>query len=417
MIESSKPSSAKVAAIRRKETKVRLTCAEYGEDDLALLKKDWSDLFEASLNPSIFSSWEWTSLWWKHFRGSLPEGQGDLIILGAHQHGRLIGIAPFIYPKNFLYGMKRLRPVGDLGANEGMTDEWPLLLKQGDENAALRVFKEYLAGSAASSRWDCAFLRWIDRDRDSEPPTKTSASRETLTAILRVAQLNDTWDEYRSTLSRSMRTNLTYYPRKLEKHGHIWRFEVAKSPVDVAVIAPDLIRLHRGRSSSQRGIAHTNHIPDEIHETFLTEMLVKLSSEGRAWIGAIRVNGSVIAAQAFFETNATITFYYSGFDARFYDYSPLLILAAEVIRHGFKDGIRQINFLPDVVDSMGSPTTCSDWKTRWRAIHAGRCTEIMIYPSNPRASLIKHIRSLRASFQGLSKVGAHSRAAITESKP
>jgi hypothetical protein len=378
-----------------------LLCEEYDEAQMPFLQKHWHDLHTAANSDSIFNTFEWTSIWWKHFQNKLPEGTGTLTILAVWKDDLLIGIAPFTLPRRASFRMKRLRPVGDLEDHEGMTDETPILLRQGYERDAIAGFQSYLLDPVASRRWDFTFLRQMDCSTAADELTFSNRSESTVHSSPISVLLPSTWEEFHRGLSRSMKTNINYYPRKLLKHHFSYHFKLAATVEEVTAAIPDLVRLHNLRANSPRGIKHFNHIPTKRHAAFLTESLITLAKNGQAWIGMIEINGVTVASQVFLQSKTTVTFYYSGFDPVYYDYSLLFIIATEAIKHGITSGATRLNFLPDLIRSQQGKHHVPEWKSRWGAQPTGCTWEMALYSPHFRASVIKAIRGAKASLQQL----------------
>jgi len=371
-----------------------ISITEYTEEDLASIKPLWDDLFQACDSKSGFCTWEWTYYWWKYFHSSFPEGQAHLIIIGVWHKDVLVALAPFTLPAKRSNRMIRLRPLGDVGLNEGMTEEIAVLFRMGYEELAEEALVQYLSNPPLKTRWDCATLRTTSRSKN-DLVCPVSTDRQLLIGIPRLVHLPTSWEAYYAKLSRSMKTNLTYYPRKLKKNGYTWTLRLATDIVDVEDSIKHVIRLHRERAQSQRGVSHVDHIPGDVHASFLTELICAFASKDEAWVATILIDGQVVAAQAFLLFEGVLTFYYSGYATEFYDYSPLLILAGEVIKESIRRGVHTINFLPDYVRMDGKPHCPAEWKSRWGAQSAGIDQERMLYPQHLRATFMKGYSSIR----------------------
>ena len=387
---------------------LNIVCKEHPFSELNQLKAQWDTLFKSCAKASVFSSWDWTASWWKYFHGYFVEGEAQLIIFTVWHLEQLVAIAPFTYPVNAGYRMRRLRAIGDVETREGMTEYSPFLAKPGYEKFAVDSIAETLRQSGTVHPWDCAFLRYTANFEGSEATADYDYYRTT--GVAQTTELPDTWQEFRSRLSRSMKTNLTYYPRKITKKGHSWSFRVASSADDVREALKELFRLHRARAKSARGVKHNDHIPQEIHASFLADILPDLAAQNRAWIALIEIDGQAVAAQAFFVEHQTLCFYYSGFDTTFYDFSPLLILAAKVIEYAIECGLTAIDFLPDNIDSLTPEYHPQEYKLRWGAKASGHILERAVFANHNRASFIKGLRNVRQKILNLAKSDDRAKA-------
>ena len=62
------------------------------------LREKWNALVDTSVYPNIFTTWEWSFLWWKHFGASVGRRDGTLFILLVENEApddELLGIFPF----------------------------------------------------------------------------------------------------------------------------------------------------------------------------------------------------------------------------------------------------------------------------------------------------------------------------------
>ena len=336
---------------------------------LLALQADWEDLFDDLTSPTPFASWEWTFFWRRHLSQEALSGrpQRALRVLCVRDGaGCLIAIAPCHGwgPGAPRFGSRELRQIGDAGRDgEGMTDEPALLLRRGRESEAVQVLLTYLTADT-HERPDYFKLRlqspqpllpcgpefWRHWARRSWITAKRTDGSETVI-------LPADWPAFRHSLSRSMRDNLSYYPRRLARHGHSYAVELVRDPAQVCAAIGLLTDLHNRRAQSRRGCGHLSHIPTEAHEQFLRMCLPSLAAQRRAFIGLLRIDGKVAAAQAFLEVGNTLTFYYSGHDDSWYDYSPLTILSAHVLQDAIARGVSEANFLPGP----------APWKARWGA--------------------------------------------------
>ena len=69
------------------------------------LKEEWESLFNSCNNLSVFQTFTWNYVWWKHY------GKGmQLSIVTVHEKDSLVGIAPFMVKSRF--GVNELEPIG-----------------------------------------------------------------------------------------------------------------------------------------------------------------------------------------------------------------------------------------------------------------------------------------------------------------
>ena len=396
-------------------------------EEFAALQGEWEELGTDCSLYSPFACWEWAFSWWKHF-GETPPGLGPpqrlRLLCVRDDQGRLNGIAPF-YSRaegRLSASPRELRMLGDDGRDgEGMTDEPILLLRQGCEQATLSAMLMHLIGDERHRdkrrRPDFLKLR-LQNPEPLLPHGFALASRGFRTKLhnrweavrgdrsamqwlpgswllrtkcqqgSQAVTLPSDWAAFRQSLSRSMRDNLSYYPRRLEKDGHAWHIRMASSSQEVQAALPALVALHTDRAQSLRGPKHGSHIPTGRHQGFLADCLPRMAARGQAFIGLVVINGEVVAAQIFLEAASTLTLYYSGFRSEWHDYSPLTILHAEIIKDALRRGVRHLNFLPGEML----------WKQRWGAKAVGVIEEMTGLHTSPGTLVRMSLRSARRAF-------------------
>ena len=69
--------------------------------DFLALEEKWQDVLEKCNYYTVFSTWEWLSIWWKHF------GKGKrLVLLLAEENDKIVGIAPLMYSVHKMFGLR-----------------------------------------------------------------------------------------------------------------------------------------------------------------------------------------------------------------------------------------------------------------------------------------------------------------------
>ena len=415
-------------------------------NDLETLQRfapKWETLFEDCSCPTPFASFEWLFQWWSHFGPGIADEafqracgaphhpvkrfQSPLLVFAAYDFTHeLIGLAPFYVcaQNDTKIPIRVLRLVGDAQPRQENPSEEPtVLLRRGSEEAAALAIRIAVEDARTSrsitklGRWDYAGFQFYANnlagshrirrssnharrtettDRSSRPvprspSVKLTGMKTTESEVTtEIVCLPDSWGTFRSSLSKSMRDNLSYYPRLLSRHGHTYRVRAAVSSEDVCRASPHLIHLHRLRSGSAPGfLPHRDHIPTVKHENFLIDTLSSLAGQGMASVWLLEVEGKPIAAQATLEAPDGLCIYYSGFDPEWGAYSPLTILSAEIIKDAIQRGVTRLNL-------FANP---NQWKARWGAqteVRSRRITEIMGHPlSLARCSLYSIARIAR----------------------
>jgi CelD/BcsL family acetyltransferase involved in cellulose biosynthesis len=276
-----------------------------------------------------------------------------------------------------------------------MTDEPICLLRRGCEEEAGRAITDHVARRLTGG-WDLAVVSGLPHKGAngkrslvwSRPFESVELIRPTSGVIS--LSLPRTWEAFTAGLSKSMRDNIAYYPRRLSREIGDWTIRTARTPAAVAVATNRLIDLHRRRSRSGTGVVHRNHIPGATEEAFLRGWFGRAAARDELSIVSVEIAGEVIAAQAFVEMPGCVSVYYSGYDDRYYRYSPLMLITAHRIRSAIEEGVRRFEFPP-------GPTS---WKSRWGAESDSVHDETSIYATRLPALLRGISRRLHLRFGG-----------------
>jgi len=343
------------------------------------LEAIWRQLTASTPASTAFQSWDFAVEWLNRFvlaRAGGATGRFTVIVASESRAG-VIGLAP-LFEEHSL-GQSNLgttlQPFGRSHSMETLTDEPIAILRHGYEHLAARMLMSRIAADGRNEKWDIAVLYGI---RSREKASRASVSLSGRLDTIEVTRLRDlpmtlplpaSWPSFESRLSKSMRDNVAYYPRRLTREIGRWRIHSARSPAEVAITTEHLIRLHRQRSESKAGPSHRNHLPGETEASFLGGWFQRLARRDQISLVSLKIAGETVAVQAFVEARRCISVYYSGYDERWRQYSPLTVITAEVIREAIARGFERLEFPPGE----------SAWKSRWGALSEKTVDEKSVY--------------------------------------
>lgn len=350
------------------------------EQDFHALQAGWRELSSQMARSSAFRSWDFAVEWFKCYVAARVAGATGRfqIVVAVNDAGQMIGLLP-LYEERLPLGNGNLgttmQPFGRGTSFDPMTDEPIVLLRKGYEQAAKRYLRSMAPAPSGWSAWDVAVMDEFDPDESgAAAPTLLAGGGKSLEVKrhrpgLMQVKLPRTWQQFKSALSKSMRDNVHYYPRKLTREFGPWTIRTARAPEDIAQATEALIALHRHRSQSHVGTPHLSHIPSEANATFLRNWFRRLAWRNSMSIVTIEIGGRAIAAQAFIETPRAMFVYYSGYHETWYRCSPLTIIMSAAIQ----DAIAR-NF--DTLDFPPNPTA---YKSRWGAVEANPTVQTFLY--------------------------------------
>jgi CelD/BcsL family acetyltransferase involved in cellulose biosynthesis len=363
--------------------------------DFYSLESVWRELAADTPWPSPFHSWEFAVEWFDRFVVGRAGGATGRFMVGVavDDARQVIGLAPMF--EEYARGQRGLglvlQPFGRSHSMETMTDEPVIVLRRHAEHRALAMLIANIAAQVRVARWDVAVLPQYAATGPSRALVSISprldhvqVTRQSSAPL--VLDLPDSFDALRARLSKSMRDNIAYYPRRLQREQGDWHVGFATSPADVSATTRELVDLHRARARWSEGVRHRNHIETQRESAFLHRWFHRLALRGEVKIARLTVRGEVIAAQAFVERAGCIAVYYSGQAERWRRYSPLTVIMAETVRDAIARRVQRLVF----------PPGDEPWKTRWGAISAEPVQETSIYSTELAAVLRGLFRRLHA---------------------
>lgn len=304
------------------------------------LRAEWNALVDRLELPSPFQSWEWNRTWWNHF------GEGKaLLILTFRRRGRLIGIAPFFRRRlgTQPVALSMLLPLGweGNGLANGLTEQWELLFPREDRMALLESLACWLKGR----HWSTVLIPGFTQEEPLPGWIGKRIAYRGKGVVFDYRCVPGSWEALVQTLNKSMRDNVRYYPRLMERRGVSYRFEIAATPNEVSAVLPILFQLHRERAESSMKIAHDNYFEYPNRRAFIRELAPLLAESGRVRIGIIRINEEPVAVQMWLEQGTTMFLYYSGFLPAWRNQSVALLATIGAFKDAIARGVRQIEFL------------------------------------------------------------------------
>jgi len=299
-----------------------------------ILKPEWNALLERSASRSIFLTWEWQALWWKHL------GEGDLHLLTLRDDaGRLAGIAPLCRVSSQA-GEHIFRWVGCVD----VSDYLDVIAAPEHESALYRAILDYLTMPDAPT-WNYVDLCNI-RETSHTPTALVQMAvelglyaRMAVQEICPVIALPSDWEEYLNSLDKKQRHEIRRKMRRIESEAET-RWWFAKDTATIDADIGEFIRLHR-KSNPEK-----DAFMDEQMVGFFREMCRMAFDSGWLDLAFIEVNGVVTASMLNFDYDNQILVYNSGYDpAQYATLSPGIVLLSYCIRDAIETGHARFDFL------------------------------------------------------------------------
>ncbi len=294
----------------------------------------WKNLQERCPDSTPFQTWEWNSVWWKHFRSR----KRLKLLLFYDKQGNLVGLAPLYTSWHLNLPMRRLAWVGT-----GTSDYLEILAdpdhKKSVHEAFLKLLNTDLRG------WDIADLQQIRNDnhllnKTAEADINSPSSNIPMEPCPYLP-LGIDWDETAKSLGKKMRSNIRYYERLLLKNYEKAHFFCADSAtLDDGMTA--FFALHQSRWNARwlpgvLGSKKVQAFHREAAELFLEQDWLRLH--------LLMVDDSLRAALYCFRYRDRTYYYLGGFSLELAKYSLGTLLTAKAIQRAIADGCSEFDFL------------------------------------------------------------------------
>ncbi|MDE2120406.1 MAG: GNAT family N-acetyltransferase [Betaproteobacteria bacterium] len=306
------------------------------------LESAWKLLEQVSASSSVFLSWDWQRLWWKHYGASRR-----LRIIVVRSRTDIVGLLPlYLQEQRKAGGLLRVCKLRQLGSGgDTSPDDLGGLFMPGYEAAAAMHMARYVVQDLRE--WD--MLHWSDLPEQS--PILRHFLDHLPRAGLRMAwrcsapivfgDLAPTWEDYRRSLSRNRRESMARKRRRFEGQAGA-ALRVIDTPDALDAGFDDLVRLHQLRWA-QRTDRPAFSSPQYLG--FHRELMHALLAQGRLALLAADMQGSTIAMLYGLQFQGRFCFFQSGFDPAFAAYSPGDVLMGFAIEFAIRQGCSVFDML------------------------------------------------------------------------
>lgn len=277
------------------------------------------------MNPQVspFQTWEWASLWWRHF------GKGKRAqVLCVQEGNETVGIAPLYASRT---GMGRV--VRWMGT--GISDRLSIVASPEREWAVAEAVAEWLEAQPCADLHQIADGSWMVRT--AEARGWRVVEQEKCPYVV----LPETWDAYWGSLSKKTRFNIGYAQRQMQKDFGKVHFDTAGAE-ELSGALDALFDLHTRRWRQRMlpgGFFHPRV------RRFHREWAQCALQNGWLRLHTLRVEGAVRAVLYVFHFGRRAYYYLGGFDPALARYSMGTVLTAYAIRRAIEEGCVVFDFL------------------------------------------------------------------------
>jgi CelD/BcsL family acetyltransferase involved in cellulose biosynthesis len=308
-----------------------LTCRVVSEiGDLDPLRGPWEEL-RAECRGSVFSSFDWTVLWLRHF-GHVASPK----IILAEDNGTLRGIAPFVLSERTAMGVK-IRRLSLVGTEVGAAEYYDIGMLCANEEVMSAIFTVI-----KGLNWNV--LNLVDlKDTDQYRALLRRTAEEWHTEelpkvpcpVVMLPEAGDVITAISTRMRRTIRKNLS----DLKREGRI-SFRAQESAENVRVAMRTYIQQHMTRWKPKGGsIFEDRHLSE-----FIVEIAGNEAERGNATVYETLID-DVVASQMFcLVERDCVRAYRIGINDQYLDYKPGNLVAYFAMQEAQRKGCRIFDF-------------------------------------------------------------------------
>jgi CelD/BcsL family acetyltransferase involved in cellulose biosynthesis len=295
------------------------------------LRGPWEEL-RVKCGGSVFSSFDWTMLWLRHF-GHVAAPK----IVVAEENGNLRGVAPFVVSERAIMGV-RIRRLSFVGKEVGTAEYYDLGILWDDSNEVTEAIIAAMKGmnwnvltlaDLKESRESLAFFRRIADEWHTEEIPRTPCP------FVELPETGDVMMCIGAGTRRTIRRNMS----KLKDEGRV-SFRTSVSGEEAKDAMRTYVRQHKARWKIKGGsIFEDQHMVD-----FIYEAAGSSAERDYASIYEVLIDG-IVASQLFclYEEDC-IRAYRIGINDKYVDYAPGSLVAYYAMQEAQRSGFCVFDF-------------------------------------------------------------------------
>ncbi len=306
------------------------------EDFSTLEAHEWNMLAVRGLRDVPFLRYEYLQTWWET-RGGGEWPAGRLLLISAHQQGRLVGIAPLFIAEHD--GRSALLLLGSIE----ISDYLDLIVHPDDLPGFLAGLLDFLQDHPVSAGLP---LDWYNLP-EASPTLKALQSEaarrgweyaESIYHPTPVILLPESYEAYLAGVEKKQRHEIRRKVRRAEESGRGVRWYLASGGEKLDAESEELFRLME--SDSNKASFLTGPMRQQMKRT-----IHLASQEGWLWLAFLEIDGRKAAAALNFDYGNKLWGYNSGVDRSFMDLSPGWVLLAYSLQWAADNGRSEFDFM------------------------------------------------------------------------
>jgi len=302
-------------------------------EGLMNLREEWNLLLRDSPTNTLFQTWEWNQLWWRHYGHP-----GHLFLLTArNSRNSLLGIAPLFHGGD----ADNMKYIQFIGGTE-LSDYLDFIVLEGEETVFYSAVFQFL--KANPGFWDAVDLHCLPADSPTLEGLRRYCQQNGILGNVSVedvcprAELPSSWNAFLSGMRQKDRHEIKRKIKRLTREAANFRYLVT-TPSCFSQDIESFLELHRKSDPSKMVFMNPER------EAFFREMAWTLLQKGWLELSFLEVDGKRLAALLNFRYGDTVYVYNSGYDPEFHHWSPGWVLVSYSIQDAIERGVKRYDFL------------------------------------------------------------------------
>ena len=328
------------------------------DDEFGKLEKHWSELLRSTNQSSPFLLWVWMHTWWKVYKTK----DTSLSVLVFRRSNKIIAIAPFYF--RITSKIPRIKKVYLLGTGEPermeVCSEYLdfIVLNEYRDKVSVEILRYF---SEIVRDWATIDVTRILEDslifKEFTPLAAKSglAIKSNICGYRYYVNLQNTWDEYFSALSKRAQRSITVANKRLKAAGN---FEVScvSDEDKIDGLMDELTRLHSQRWDLKK---KAGAFSSQEFKCFHKEVSKLLFRDGQLQLTSIKLKGEYISILYNIKNSDEEYYYQSGFNIKKYkSLSPGILAHSEAIKLAIGNKYKKYDFMMGAENSYKSNYNC-----------------------------------------------------------
>lgn len=301
------------------------------------LASEWNALLNESEAKFPFMHYEYLQLWWQT-RGGGEWPKAELMLITAHEDGKLVASAPFFFTPDY-QGKPSLLLLGSIE----ISDYLDLLVRPSD----LPVFLEHLIPflmKADLPDWKTIHLFDVLETSPSLPALEEISQSQgwkfSLEEYKHCPNINlpGDWETYLASIDKKQRHEIRRKMRRLEEAGVDARWYIVNDATTLDMEIENFLELMHQDDDKAQFLTKSmqEHMRLTAHWAF---------GQGILQLAFLEINGEKAAGKLSFDYRNILWCYNSGVDRRFMEYSPGWVLLGYVLRWANEEKRGSLDFM------------------------------------------------------------------------